>query len=208
MAHMYNTVAELERIQRKGRSSGSAIGTPIGTVDDSVYENVLEAVSAAIDNNCGRNFLQETGARVFESDFNFFGRVPSMFIDDVRNVANASITVETAATPNDTWEMLDAVNWWLEPFNPQHGWPYTQIAIRLGTRCDRYLRINAPWGWNDVPDPISRACLMWANRVLLREDSPYGIVQSVDFGTFRVGKIDNDIAQMLQPYKRDYLLGG
>ena len=44
------------------------------------------------------------------------------------------------------------------------------------------------------------ACLLWTNRLLVRRQSPEGIVGIADMGAVAIMKTDRDIQQMLSPW--------
>lgn len=197
-SHTYTTVGELKRILPKSMDA-----------DDTVYSNVIRAVTATIDEYCGREFDREgTGQRIFEADFQTLDNFPAMYIDDVPDIPGSTTTVELGDYPTGPWEAATDGDWWLSPVNPKRGWPYTQLAVKdtQGWRR-RFIRINSAWGWAATPAPITRACLMWANRILSRETSPFGIIANAEYGSIYIGKVDSDIESLIRPYKRDFLLG-
>lgn len=44
------------------------------------------------------------------------------------------------------------------------------------------------------------ACLLWTNRILVRRQSPEGIVGIADMGAVKIMRSDRDIDQMLSPW--------
>jgi len=49
------------------------------------------------------------------------------------------------------------------------------------------------------PDALY-ACLLWTNRLLVRRQSPEGVVGVADLGIVNIASRDRDIAQMLSPW--------
>lgn len=50
------------------------------------------------------------------------------------------------------------------------------------------------------PADASYACLLWTNRLLVRRQSPEGIVGIADMGAVAIKASDKDIDQMLSPW--------
>lgn len=50
------------------------------------------------------------------------------------------------------------------------------------------------------PADVLYACLLWANRLLVRRQSPEGIVGVPDMGMVTIATYDSDIRQMLTPW--------
>ena len=50
------------------------------------------------------------------------------------------------------------------------------------------------------PEDAQYACLLWTNRLLVRKQSPEGIVGIADMGAVAIVSTDRDILQMLSPW--------
>ena len=50
------------------------------------------------------------------------------------------------------------------------------------------------------PEDAAYACLLWTNRLLVRRQSPEGIVGVADMGIATITKADKDVAQLLSPW--------
>lgn len=60
-------------------------------------------------------------------------------------------------------------------------------------RCPTLL--SAP-----CPSDVLYGCLLWTNRLLVRRQSPEGVVGVADLGIVNIASRDRDIAQMLSPW--------
>lgn len=196
-SHTYTTVAELKRVHPKGQD-----------VSDTVYANVIAAVTAGIDEKCGRRFDKVSNeARIFEKDFNSLGNFPKMEVDDIQTLGMTTVKVEYAKTPvSGSWVEQVSTSWWLQPLTPKRGWPKTELAVQCEPQYGyNFVRITADWGWDAVPNQIVRATLMWSNRILSRESTPYGIMEGSTGSTY-IGKMDSDVEALVLPFKKDRLL--
>lgn len=50
------------------------------------------------------------------------------------------------------------------------------------------------------PEDLAYCVLLWTNRLLVRRQSPEGIVGIADLGVVSIAKVDADIRQMLNPW--------
>lgn len=67
------------------------------------------------------------------------------------------------------------------------------VKVAIVARCPVLGTAACP------PDALY-ACLLWTNRVLVRRQSPEGIVGIADMGALRITGKDTDIVQMLAPW--------
>jgi hypothetical protein len=67
------------------------------------------------------------------------------------------------------------------------------VKVAIVARCPTLATAACP------PDALY-ACLLWTNRVLVRRQSPEGIVGIADLGAVRIMRTDADIDQMLSPW--------
>ena len=130
-----------------------------------------------------------------------------MDIDDIVPGSDTPVEVAMSRDPSDnTWE-TQTEGWWLAPITPREGWPHTEFTVRSQFSWEgRYARITAEFGWPEVPEPVKRACLMQAGRILTREKSLLGLQTNADYGDQAVyARFDPLIAQMLQNYRKHRL---
>jgi hypothetical protein len=65
------------------------------------------------------------------------------------------------------------------------------------------VRVTGVWGYSAVPDAISQACVIQAERIFKRLDSPLGVAGFGDMGVVRVtSRLDSDVAQLVEPYRK------
>jgi hypothetical protein len=176
---------------------------------DRLIGAVLSA-SRGIEKFCNRQFNDagSASARVYRPDSRCGVRV-----DDFCTVTGLVVKSDD---DNDgvfetTWS---AVDYQCEPLNGvvdgESGWPFWTISA-VGNRvfpCYRRasVQVTARWGWDEVPAAVTEACRIAAEEVFKLRDTPFGVGGYGDFGVIRVR--DNPFtARMLNPYRRDALLG-
>lgn len=166
------------------------------TKDDSDVA-LLRALTAAcrqIDRKTGRRFwLDDTpSARVYRTA----NRVTPgglLLVDDIG--ADGGLVVEQGSP--QAWAPTTA----FEP-GPDNalalGQPVTELA---GTWWPGpSVRVTARWGWPEVPDEITTAALLLANRLYLRKDSPEGIAGGGEWGAIRLSRWDPDVEALISPF--------
>lgn len=178
---------------------------------EDTFADVVNAASRGIDATCRRVFYPHNGAatsRVFAAASSTRVR-----IDDATTIT----AVETDPTCNGTFSQTwTAGDYETDPPNGvvdgQPGWPITRIRA-VGSICfpraeDRYLvRVTAEWGWAAIPDQVHHACLLQANRLLKRIESPEGVAGFGEFGQIRISRVDPDIEMMLSSYIKGEAIG-
>ena len=53
-----------------------------------------------------------------------------------------------------------------------------------------------------VPDAVKQACIILSMRQFKRYDSPLGVAGFGDIGVMRVGRVDPDVAALLEPFMK------
>jgi hypothetical protein len=168
-------------------------------VDDSLIEMSIEAASREIDSYCQRVFYLTTATRTYRADDNFL-----LEIDDLTTLTSIKTTAQTAW--DTTWGTAD---YQLEPTNGIVGGltqPYTRIRA-IGNYTFPIMRnvtvqVVGSFGWSAVPVDVRMACVILAQRLFKRFDSPLGVVGMGDLGAIRVSRIDSDIQALLAPYQK------
>jgi hypothetical protein len=185
--------------------------------DDVINNNVIGSVTRWVDEFCQRNFWQDGSvaspvARTFaascwcELDLGAF--------NDLVSVTTLKTDEAGDGVYETTWATTD---YQLAPFNNPTGRPFTRIEaiagrnfpIRYSARTGRADRveITGVWGWPAVPDMVKQACLIQSSRILKRRNSPEGVAGFGDFGVIRIsGRLDPDVEQMLNPFRRVVVL--
>lgn len=175
-------------------------------VDDTLIENAIDTASRMIDGYCQREFYNAgTAARVFAAS-------DELYVD-IDDLAGTAITLQTDDQANGafdiTWTPSD---YQLEPLNGKlagQAWAYTRIRA-----AENYLfpvenglalvKVTGVWGWPAVPQAIEYATIMQSQRLFKRLDSPTGILGFGDMGAVRVTRqLDPDVAEMVNPFRRD-----
>lgn len=184
------------------------------SIDDIEIAGVTATVTRWIDEYCQRHFWQDGTlaspvARTFVTrsrwclDLGPFNDLTAVVAPVVKTDEAGDGTFET------TWAASDFE---LHPVSRPTGRPYTSVdaiagrlfPVRSGTtgRSDR-VEITGVWGWPAVPDEVPQACLIQGSRILKRRYSPEGVAGFGEFGAVRVsGRLDPDVQQLLDPYRR------
>ncbi len=170
---------------------------------DAIYTDVAAAVSAAIDEYCFRTFTVPTEAstRTFRPTRDL---VWVDELDDIANTTGLAVAVDTAESGSYT-----ATSDWTYEIDNRTG---MVTCIRsTGTfpwswKRPRTVQVTARWGWPSTPDPVVRAALIWAIRLVNRRSTPTGVVGFGEFGGVRLTTIDPDVKSLLAPYRRRELL--
>jgi len=179
----------------------------VDAFDDSLLELSIEAASREIDAYCQRVFYPTTATRTFEPQSSYVCE-----IDDL-----ISVTSVKTSTDN-TWDTVWGANdYQLEPTNGIVGGlaqPYTRLRA-VGNNIFPYgifvqpmirpntVQVAGVFGWSAVPLDVRMACILQAQRLFKRFDSPLGVVGGMgDMGAIRVSRVDSDVQALLAPYMK------
>lgn len=184
------------------------------TVDDVEIDAVLDAVTAQIRRYCGRDFSAASGtpaARVYAADSNW-----EILVDDFKNVTGFVLKTDAGGdgTYETTWSSTD---YQAEPLNSKVAGETSPLyRIRavgnytFPVSREALVQVTADWGWAAVPDAVEQATLIQSSRILMRRDTPQGVLGLDGLGaTVRLsGALDIDVQAMLAPYRRaDVVIG-
>lgn len=169
------------------------------SIDDSLIELAIEAASREIDAYCGRVFYQTTATRTYRPESSDL-----CLIDDLVTLTSLKTSI------NQQWDTTWAANdYQLEPTNGvQYGLvqPYNRIrAIDdywFPVELENTVQVVGVFGWASVPADVRLACVIQAQRLFKRFDSPLGVVGMGDMGSIRVSRVDSDVQALLSPYVR------
>jgi hypothetical protein len=178
------------------------------TVDDGQLSNVIAVASGWIDSYCGRQFSPAAGTAT--RDYSPSGRYEPVMIDDASNVLSVRIDEDLDGTFST---LVLTSDWQAEPVNPTTfglPLPYTSIRpIEDGfwpmpfRRGQVTVRVEATFGWAEVPAAVTRAAVLQASRLFTRSDSPLGVAGFGEMGVMRVSRfLDPDVENLLNPYRR------
>lgn len=190
----YITLAELK----------SALRIPASdTLDDALLEKAVNSASRLIDGYANRSFYNGgTATRIYAPQDAYVTQ-----FDDLQ-----SLTTLESSSDGDTYDTTwTSADYQLEPLNgiadglPT---PYTRVRavgdytfLTLGEEAT--VRITGVWGYASVPDAISQATVIQAERIFKRLDSPLGVAGFGDMGVVRVtSRLDSDVAQLVEPYRK------
>ncbi|MEU3563518.1 head-tail connector protein [Kitasatospora sp. NPDC006786] len=169
---------------------------------DEQLTDAIDAASRGIDRLTGRRFwLDDTAtARIVNP------RRHTLVDADGAHLLTADIgtldglVVETGAP--GAWSPLGDVE--AEPTDAlDQGQPVTSLLRLGGTGWPggrQRIRITARWGWPAVPAEVRQACLIQANRLFRRKDSPDGVAGSAEWGVMRLSRVDPDVQALIQPF--------
>jgi len=165
-----------------------------------VLQGALDAATGAVDSYCGRNFdLSATAtARVFKVT-----RTDRCRVDDIGSLTD--LVIKTGRPGSFGTTLTVDTHYWLEPLNSiTLGRPYEYVWTESLFTAAPYatVQVTAKWGWPAVPDEVSQATLLLAQRLYTRKDSPTGVAGFGDYGVVRVTASDADVARLLDPYAK------
>jgi len=176
------------------------------TVDDVRLNIAINSASGWIESYCGRTFNVASGTAT--RDYTPTGRLEPLPIDDATSIVSVAIdddldgSFATVLTPVDYQpeplnQSADGVTFPFNRLRPiEDGyWPaYRQQAT---------VRVQATFGWEEVPFAINQAAILQSMRLFKRLDSPLGVAGFGDFGVMRVSRfVDPDVEMLLSPYRR------
>jgi len=197
----YTTLAEVKSYLRIPASD---------TIDDAAIESAINAASREIDSFTQRVFYDVgTATRTFVATDIF-----TTDIDDLQSITRLK-TSSDGNTFNITWDTSTDAQ--LEPLNSVSGGitghPFTRIRAIGDYLFPMYLPSNinynqasvevvGEWGWAAVPDQIAYATALYAMRLWKRQEAPFGIAGFGDIGVMRVSRLDPDISQLIQNFRK------
>lgn len=197
-SNLYCTLADLK--------SQDVLKTPSTATDDTFLTTIITAVSRAIDNETGRYFYKSSAheIRYFTArakDRCFVGDVVSvtaLYTDT--NVGDRTYPSTWAATDYDLWPYDADVVSEPEPFRFLDKSPRGQYQFPVNV--PKGVKLDAIFGWPQVPAAINRACLLWSARIFRRYQSVLGVMSATPFGQQLVqAKPDPDVAAILSNYR-------
>lgn len=170
-----------------------------------VLEFAINAASRAIDLVCARRFWQDSAPvvrdyRVKDADI--------VWISDIGDTTGMTVMTDDLADGSFT-TLWSSDEYELSPYPEDEVTPHAYFRFHsLGRFLPvndfrRTLRITAKYGWASVPEQVKQACLMKANILVLRKDSPYGVAGFSEYGVVRLNRTeDPEITRLLAPFIR------
>jgi hypothetical protein len=144
----------------------------------------LDTESAArVLNPRGNVVCDDEGSHLLVDDI---GSLDGLTVEIGRGSDWSNITAGVEPEPTDALNKGEPITSLLHLLQP---WQYA-----TGQR----VRVMAKWGWPAVPDVVVTACLIQAQRLYKRKDSPEGVIGSAEWGVVRVARIDPDVQANIQ----------
>ena len=181
------------------------------SIDDSLLETAIESSSRDIDAYTERVFFN-TGAtavtRIYIPENIFL-----LETDDIISVTSIKSDTTGEGGFDQTWASTD---YQLEPLNGIVGgiatpftrvravgdylWPiYEPRDINAGQAS---VQIVARFGFDSIPSAIKQATILSSLRAYKRYESPTGVLGFSDMGVVRIGRLDPDVARLIDPYRK------
>lgn len=166
--------------------------------DDEV-DLVVSAASRAIDDHQNTRYYPTSETRYYEPS----PRDSWLIIDDLVTLTSVKFDIDGDGTFETT--LTENTHFTLEPLNnalenkpkyilnliPSGGYTFPGIP--------RSVQVVGSFGWASTPAQVKYACMIQAARYYSRRSSPFGIAAlSADGGGMRLGKLDPDVAAILQ----------
>lgn len=172
--------------------------------DDAALQLAIDAASRMIDQYTGRTFTAETAATkyFFPTSYTFLDLTP-----DIRTVTSVAVDNVGDLTFATSLASTDYLKLPLNPL-PDSG-IYNALQISAISSKVFYVgqqvKVIGDWGYTVngyAPSVIEQACLLQASRLFKRRESPFGILQSVDLGTYtRISNVDPDVKALVMQYR-------
>jgi hypothetical protein len=176
-------------------------------IDDSLLNTAISSASRWVDGWCDRTFTKAT-SQVTSRDYTPTSLYAPLPIDDAVEIVSVKIDDDLDRTFAVT---LRAIDFQSEPVNNLADgllWPYTRLrpfedGYWPTFRDQATVRVEARYGWPEVPDAVREATILQASRLFTRLDAPLGIAGFGDMGGMRVSRFaDPDVELLLSPYRR------
>ena len=180
-------------------------------IDDGLLETAIESSSRDIDAYTERVFFN-TGAtavtRIYIPENIFL-----LETDDIISVTSIKSDTTGEGGFDQTWATTD---YQLEPLNGIVGgiatpftrvravgdylWPiYEPRDINAGQAS---VQIVARFGFASIPSAVKQATILSSLRAYKRYESPTGVLGFSDMGVVRIGRLDPDVARLIDPYRK------
>lgn len=195
LTNAYATLAEVKAALRL-----------VDNIDDALIENAINSASRMIDGYCEREFYTAGTAT------RYYAATTELYVE-VDDLAGTAITLATDPNAEGAFDIVwTPADYQLEPLNGKlagQTWPYTRIRAALNYLFPvenelALVQVTGVFGWPSVPAAVNTACILQAQRLFKRFDSPTGVLGFGDMGAIRVTRqIDPDVAQLLGPYARN-----
>lgn len=177
------------------------------TASDDFICDVITAVSRGIDRETSRYFYESTAdevryftpverQRLFVGDF---VSITSIYTDTL--AGDRTYPYLWATTDYDLWPFNATSLSEPEPYRFVDRSPAGNNEFPVGIA--KSVKITGKFGWPEVPQIITNACILWSARLYMRYAAPLGVssVSALGQQMVRVPPPDPDVAAMLNNYK-------
>jgi len=170
---------------------------------DAIYTDCAAAASTAIDDYCLRTFTvpTEATARTYRPTRDL------LEVDELDDIANAT-DLAVAIDVQDSGSYTTTADWVHEIDN--RSGMVTRIrstgTFPSSLRRPRTIQVTARYGWPATPEPVKRAALIYAIRLVNRRSTPNGQMGFGEFGGVRLTTRDPDVIALVSRYRRRELL--
>jgi hypothetical protein len=190
---------------------------PTSVADDYEISMAIQAASGWINRYCGTHFFQVIEARTYPITNLYFlpidqivpGSITSFKLDNDGDGIFETTWVEgtnfqvyrEGETYNQNYAGInrpfDYVKAILSPPPGSGGqffpfvWPFSH---------DDRVQITGTWGWQQIPEEVTQACLIMATQLFREKDSPWGTVGTGDMGVIRTSQSPY-LIELLRPFK-------
>jgi len=200
IANGYLTLAALK---------ASASFSTVKTDHDADIERAVEAASRSVDRYCSRRFYLDGSASARYLTCRP-GEVYSLPTPDIGSVTGLTVKTDDDwdGTYENTWTKdlrSGSYGFMLEPTNAAaEGLPFTRLhaVVSIFPTVPQGVEVTAKWGWPAVPTDVTQATLILATRLLMRKDTPFGVMGTQETGYVTLPRIDPDVRGLLNPYRR------
>lgn len=185
------------------------------SLDDNIVDALVNAASRAVDGYCGRYFYPDSvaTARTFLADGTY-----CVAIDDLWDTATAVVKTDASQTGAFGTTLTVSTQFIFEPTNGVvdgiSGWPATKIRLvggstfPIATYGRPQVQVTGKWGWAATPAPVKQATLQVIGELWKRKDSPFGILEGVEFGPIRLSPdAMRSVTSLLTPYGTGWSVG-
>lgn len=185
------------------------------TVSSDLICKAINAASREIDNTCSgdiprsRRFWQDSAVqtRTYLCEDSAF-----VYIDDISTTTG--LIVKTDENDDGVYETTWTINtdfalWPLNAANdatePYAFWKIVALGGNSSKAFPTYerragLQVTAKFGWPTVPKQIEEACILRSISIMMRKDSPTGMLVQAEWGSMRVPMFDPDFNAMIRPF--------
>jgi hypothetical protein len=176
-------------------------------IDDALLNSSIDAASRFIDGYCQRSFPVASGTSI--RDYTPSGRYEPLYIDDATDIV--SVKIDDDLDYSFATVLRNDIDFQKEPLRPTVdglAFPYYRLLpVEDGywpTWMQRAtVRVEATYGWAEVPNAVNTACILQASRLYTRFSSPVGVVSFGDMGAIRVSRfLDPDVELLLTPFRK------